>query len=254
MGLPALKKAPIASVAAILLVAVVSAACSDTGTSSQPDPVAPLQTPPPPEATPATAPLGQSRLATSADEPLGGFPVGCDRCGESPGPFCSMCSGHSRIVISRLVFGEASRIELTNSGSGSGNLRGHFLGHDGDHVALPNVILAPGPRPGSPWRVRLILRGHPKPRPMSWTPPGISRPCRRPAARVALFRNDRLDRSDSLVSYVAWGDPGGAWSPLAVDADLWTPDGFVAIAPEAPTLRAHSDHPVAPTDWEAEQP
>ncbi len=254
MGLPALKKAPIARVAAILLVAVVSAACSDTGTSSQPDPVAPLQTPPPPEAAAGTAPLGQSRLATSADEPLGGFPVGCDRCSESPGPFCSMCSGYSRIVISRLVFGEASRIELTNSGSGSGNLRGHFLGHDGVHVALPNVILAPG---ASAW---IALEDAAGPTRASESPADVvdasgEFPPLSPArGEVALFRNDRLDRSDSLVSYVAWGRPGGTWSLLAVDAALWTPDGFVAIAPEAPTLRAVSDHPVAPTDWEPQQP
>ena len=165
-----------------------------------------------------------------------------------------MCSGHSRIVISRVVFGEASRIELTNSGSGSGNLRGHFLGHDGDHVALPNVILAPG---ASAW---IALEDAADPAGASETPADVvdasgELPALSPArGEVALFRNDRLDRSDSLVSYVAWGGPGGTWSPLAVDADLWTPDGFVAIAPEDPTLRAHSDHPVAPTDWEAEQP
>ena len=253
MGLPALKKAPIARVAAILLVAVVSAACSDTGTSSQPDPVAPLQTPPPPEAAAGTAPLGQSRLATSADEPLGGFPVSCEFCSDSPGPFCSMCSGHSRIVVTRVVFGDAPGIELTNTGSGSGNLRGHFLSQDDEHFALPNVILAPG---RSAW---VALGDVAQPSGDSGTPvelvsaSGLLPPLSPARGEVALLRNDRFASADSIVSYVAWGGPGDAWGALATEADLWTPGGFVARPSASSSLRAVADQPVAPSDWVAEE-
>ena len=68
----------------------------------------------------ATATSGVSTsLATLAGEPPGGCPVTCNRCGHCPALLC-MCTGFSQRVVSPVVFGQGSFVEIANVGDGSG--------------------------------------------------------------------------------------------------------------------------------------
>jgi hypothetical protein len=66
---------------------------------------------------------------------------------------------------------------------------------------------------------------------------------------IALYIDSNFESSDSIVSYVEWGDPGHTRSPVAVMAGLW--DGNAVDATDATSISSGGDAVTAAADWTA---
>ncbi len=132
-------------------------------------------------------------------------------------------------IAELLLDGDDPRVALTNLGAEPIELSGWFLCNRPSYAELPERTLAPGQR----LVVHLGTAGEDTDREVfleRFSAPG------RDAGELALYRDGRFARAESMVDFVQWGGPGGpSRADVASDAGIWT-QGFVDALPEGRSL------------------
>ena len=108
--------------------------------------------------------------------------------------------------VSRVVFGDAGSVTLTNSGAEDVDLNGIWLCNRPDYAELSGTVPAGGFLEISAAELSVFSED---------------------GGEVALYVGDSFESPDAMFDYVQWGSGGGR-SGVAVDAELW-PAGMSAI-------------------------
>ena len=151
-------------------------------------------------------------------------------------------SGEASFVISRVVFGDAGYVSITNVGDGAGNLEGwqlcqrpaYFGIGPVDVAAGETVHVATGSAPDLPGTV-IESNGR-----LGQFGAG--------GGEIGLYVDSSFGSASSIRSYVEWGSSNHGRSSVAVAAGIWTEGGFVP-SEGVPGLAAMIDVPTGPDDW-----
>jgi hypothetical protein len=156
--------------------------------------------------------------------------------------------GSAVFAIETVTFGDGAMVVITNTGTGAGELAGHWLCQRPSYFQIPDVALEPGEQ------VAIALDGD------GLAPPagaltvdavatvGTIDPA---SGELGLYSASQFDDATVIVSYVEWGSTGHGRSSVAVAAGIWTEDGFVATTPTTGSLSATSVPASGPDDWSA---
>jgi hypothetical protein len=156
--------------------------------------------------------------------------------------------GSAVFAIEKVTFGDGAMVVITNTGTGAGELAGHWLCQRPSYFQIPDVALDPGEQ------VAIALGGD------GFAPPagaltvdaaatvGTIDPA---SGELGLYSASQFDDATVIVSYVEWGSTGHGRSSVAVAAGIWTEDGFVATTPTTGSLSATSVPASGPDGWSA---
>lgn len=153
-------------------------------------------------------------------------------------------------ALTRVVFGaEGGWIMITNWGDGPGDLEGYWLVQSPGYRDLPSIEL----RPGGQAVIGLSRVPPPELAGIAVTVdlgPAIGI-LHQESGEISLFSKQEFDNPDALVSYVEWGEPGHAGSPVAIAAGLWT-EGAIEVPTEAFSISTGVFPVFGPDDWAAD--
>ena len=147
--------------------------------------------------------------------------------------------------ITSVTFG-APMVVITNVGTETGNLGGHWICQRPSYQELPAIDVGPGesvavslggnvflPPPGT-----LTIEGQ-------LNIGGISAS----SGEIGLYSSNSFGSADAIVSYVEWGDTGHGRSGTAVEAGLWDDGGFVATTDATAGIQQDTIFSMASTGW-----
>jgi hypothetical protein len=135
---------------------------------------------------------------------------------------------------------------ITNVGTESGNLGGHWICQRPTYQELPDVELAPGES------VAISLGGD------SFTPPAGALTIEgaldlgsitAASGEIALYSSNSFGSADAMVSYVEWGESGHGRSATAVEAGAWDEGGFVPTTGDTAGIQQDTIFSMAASGW-----
>ncbi len=147
--------------------------------------------------------------------------------------------------ITSVSFG-APMVVITNVGTETGNLGGHWICQRPGYQEVPAIDVGPGES------VAISLGGN-----VFLPPPGtltiegqlniggISAP----SGEIGLYSSNAFGSADAMVSYVEWGNTGHGRSGTAVEAGLWDDGGFVATTDETAVIQQDTIFSMSSTGW-----
>lgn len=150
-------------------------------------------------------------------------------------------SGEAQFAISRVVFGDAGVVSVTNVGGTAGSLDGWQLCQRPSYFAIGSVDVAPGETvhfttgDADGLSGQVIDTG------------GRIGTLRESSGEVGLYVDGSFGSASSIRSYVEWGEGGHGRSATAVEAGIWG-GGFVD-AGGAPGIAATVGTPTTAADW-----
>ncbi len=142
---------------------------------------------------------------------LAGFGSGLltDEPDESASVYAAARPAGAAFAITRVEFGEAGLVEITNVGDEAGTMDGWFLCQRPSYHAVPTATLGPGQS--------LTIEA------AQASIGGLD-----PAdGEMGLYRSGEFGDAGAIVSYVEWGTAGHGRSSVAVTAGIWPDGGFV---------------------------
>ncbi|MEE8497477.1 MAG: hypothetical protein V3S62_02980 [Acidimicrobiia bacterium] len=147
--------------------------------------------------------------------------------------------------ITSVSFG-APMVVITNVGTETGNLGGHWICQRPGYQEVPAIDVGPGES------VAISLGGN-----VFLPPPGtltiegqlniggISAS----SGEIGLYSSNAFGSADAMVSYVEWGNTGHGRSGTAVEAGLWDDGGFVATTDETAVIQQDTIFSMSSTGW-----
>ena len=147
--------------------------------------------------------------------------------------------------ITTVTFG-APMVVITNVGTESGNLQGHWICQRPSYQELPSIEVAPGES------VAISLGGS-----VFLPPPGTLTiegqlnigSIAASSGEIGLYSSNTFGSADAIVSYVEWGNSGHGRSSTAVEAGAWDDGGFVATTDDAAGIQQDTIFSMASTGW-----
>jgi hypothetical protein len=156
--------------------------------------------------------------------------------------------GSAVFAIEMVTFGDGAMVVITNTGTGTGELAGHWLCQRPSYFQIPDVALDPGEQ------VAIALDGagfEPPPGAMIVDAVATVGTIDPASGELGLYSSSQFDDATDIVSYVEWGSTGHGRSSVAVAAGIWTQGGFVATTPTTASLSATAVPTTGPDDWSA---
>jgi hypothetical protein len=156
--------------------------------------------------------------------------------------------GSAVFAIETVTFGDGAMVVITNTGTGAGELTGHWLCQRPSYFQIPDVALEPGEQ------VAIALDGaafEPPPGAMIVDAVATVGTIDPNSGELGLYSSSQFDDATAIVSYVEWGSTGHGRSSVAVAAGIWTEGGFVATTPTTASLSATAVPATGPDDWSA---
>lgn len=151
-------------------------------------------------------------------------------------------SGDPNFVLSEIKFGSDGYVAITNQGDGAGSLDGWQLCQRPRYFRLSGEL--------GPGETLFVTVGAPGPELAGQVLNASGKFGELDAAsgEIGLYRDSSFDSSDSIVSYVEWGESGHGRSSTAAAAGLWPTGDFVDSA-GAGLLTATAAVPAGAGDW-----
>jgi hypothetical protein len=143
--------------------------------------------------------------------------------------------GSAVFAIETVIFGDGAMVVITNTGTGAGELAGHWLCQRPSYFQIPDATLEPGEQ------VAIALDG-------DVATVGTIDPA---SGELGLYSSSQFDDASAIESYVEWGSAGHGRSAVAVTAGIWTEGGFVATTSTTASLVATAVPATGPDDWSA---
>jgi len=147
--------------------------------------------------------------------------------------------------ITSVTFG-APMVVITNVGTETGNLGGHWICQRPGYQEVPAIDVGPGES------VAISLGGN-----VFLPPPGTLTiegqlnigGINASSGEIGLYSSNSFGSADAIVSYVEWGDTGHGRSGTAVEAGLWDDGGFVATTDATAGIQQDTIFSMASTGW-----
>lgn len=169
--------------------------------------------------------------------------------GSTTVPASTTAGGGSAVfAIETVTFGDGAMVVITNTGTGAGELAGHWLCQRPSYFQIPDVALGPGEQ------VAIALDGDgfaPPPGALTVDAVATVGTIDPASGELGLYSASQFDDATAIVSYVEWGSAGHGRSSVAVAAGIWTEDGFVATTSATASLSATANPATGPDDWSA---
>jgi hypothetical protein len=137
-------------------------------------------------------------------------------------------------------------VVITNVGTESGNLGGHWICQRPSYQEIPDVELAPGES------VAISLGGD------GFAPPAGALTIEGAldlgaiaagSGEIGLYSSNSFGSADAIVSYVEWGNSGHGRSATAVEAGAWDDGGFVATTDDTAGIQQDTIFSMAASGW-----
>jgi hypothetical protein len=137
-------------------------------------------------------------------------------------------------------------VVITNVGTESANLGGHWLCQRPSYQELPDIDIGAGESvaislgedafeaPAGALTIDAALDLG-----------GISAA----DGEIGLYSSNSFSSAEAIVSYVEWGSTGHGRSSTAVEAGLWDDGGFVATTPDTTGIQQDTVFSMASTGW-----
>jgi len=147
--------------------------------------------------------------------------------------------------ITSVTFG-APMVVITNVGTETGSLGGHWICQRPSYQELPAIDIGPGQS------VAISLGGD-----VFLPPPGtltieaqLNIGSITPSSgEIGLYSSNSFGSADAIVSYVEWGNSGHGRSSTAVEAGAWDEGGFVATTDESAGIQQDTIFSMASSGW-----
>jgi len=147
--------------------------------------------------------------------------------------------------ITSVTFG-APMVVITNVGTETGSLGGHWICQRPSYQELPAIDVGPGES------VAISLGGN-----IFLPPPGtltieeqLNIGSITPSSgEIGLYSSNSFGSADAIVSYVEWGNSGHGRSSTAVEAGAWDEGGFVATTDESAGIQQDTIFSMASSGW-----
>jgi len=147
--------------------------------------------------------------------------------------------------ITSVTFG-APMVVITNVGTETGSLGGHWICQRPSYQELPAIDVGPGES------VAISLGGD-----VFLPPPGtltieaqLNIGSITPSSgEIGLYSSNSFGSADAIVSYVEWGNSGHGRSSTAVEAGAWDEGGFVATTDESAGIQQDTIFSMASSGW-----
>jgi len=147
--------------------------------------------------------------------------------------------------ITSVTFG-APMVIITNVGTETGSLGGHWICQRPSYQELPAIDIGPGES------VAISLGGN-----VFLPPPGtltieaqLNIGSITPSSgEIGLYSRNSFGSADAIVSYVEWGNSGHGRSSTAVEAGAWDEGGFVATTNESAGIQQDTIFSMASSGW-----
>ncbi len=153
-------------------------------------------------------------------------------------------SDGAQFVVSNVTFGASPMVVITNVGSDTGSLAGHFLCQRPSYAGLPDVEVPAG------GTIAFSLGGD------NFAPPadaiaaeeqldlgGLSNG----GGEIGLYTSSNFGSSDDIISYVEWGSGDHGRSATAIAAGIW--NGFVPTSDTTMSLEAQELPALSADSW-----
>ncbi len=226
------------------VLALLAAACSGSGTTTTaafvPAPAQETSTttstsPPPPSTT-----LAPATTATT-----------------EPSTTTTVAGGSPEFAVTQISFGENGYVEISNVGTGPGNVAGHWLCQRPSYFELPAADLMPGE---SIWvatgdgaalldSVGLVVTS-------VVAAEGVLGSFTAGRGEIALYVDSDFANPGAIRDFVAWAAvgalPGLGRASVAVDAGIWQPGDLVGVPAEATGLTPTAVPSLGAGDWLAD--
>ena len=147
--------------------------------------------------------------------------------------------------ITSVTFG-APMVVITNVGTETGSLGGHWICQRPSYQELPAIDVGPGES------VAISLGGS-----VFLPPPGtltieaqLNIGSITPSSgEIGLYSSNSFGSAEAIVSYVEWGNSGHGRSSTAVEAGAWDEGGFVATTNESAGIQQDTIFSMASSGW-----
>ena len=147
--------------------------------------------------------------------------------------------------ITSVSFG-APMVVITNVGTETGSLGGHWVCQRPSYQELPAIDIGPGES------VAISLGGD-----VFLPPPGTLTieaqlnlgSITASSGEIGLYSSNSFGSADAIVSYVEWGNSGHGRSSTAVEAGAWDEGGFVATTDESAGIQQDTIFSMASSGW-----
>lgn len=226
----------------LLFLVLVAAACSG--------PANPVTTLPTTSAAPIATATSQAPPTTLVEESTTTTVISEPPSTTLPATTTTLLDGEPAIRIDELVFVGEPYLVIANKGTGVGSTGGYWICQFPSYYELPSVDLQPGERLAIP------LGGGEVPELVGIVATvDVVEPLGSISDRdgeIGLYTSNEFNSADAIVDYVEWGFPGHARSDVAVAAQIWTTNGYVAVPAEVLAIVAQAFPTAGPQDWFAE--
>ena len=153
----------------------------------------------------------------------------------------------AQFVISSVSFGTAAMVVLTNVGSETGNLAGHFICQRPNYWAIPDIEVPAGQSVAIGAGGSVLI---PPPGALTLDDQARIGQLSAGGGEVALYDSNSFGSSGSILSYVEWGTSGHQRSSVAIAAGIWPAGGFVATTADSSVILANTLPATDPTGWD----
>jgi hypothetical protein len=126
-------------------------------------------------------------------------------------------------AISKVVFGDAGRIEVVNTGPQAGNIHGHWIAVHPFYLEMPSMIVESG-------KTVVISLDQEQQRDDWVNAYGLLPILAALGGEVGLYANGQFGDPTAIVDYVEWGSPGHFRSTVAMAAGIWDDSRIVPMA------------------------
>lgn len=158
-----------------------------------------------------------------------------------------MVDAGPQFVISSVSFGTGAMVVITNVGSETGNLAGHFLCQRPNYWAIPDIEVPAGQSVAIGAGGSVLL---PPPGALTIDEQAAIGQLSAGGGEVALYDSNSFGSSGSIQSYVEWGNSGHPRSSVAVAAGIWPSGGFVATTTDNTVILANTLPATEPDSWD----
>ncbi len=209
------------------------------------------------EAEPTTVPQPPATATTTTELPAVTTTAGADTTTTSAptttttvAPTTTL-AGDAVFSITHVSFGDNPFVEITNVGSGPGELAGYWLCQRPGYFELPALTVEPGER-------IVIAQGEAEAVELAGVEQVVGAESQLGAfgpasGEIGLYffgdGGSNFGSAEALRAYVEWGRSGHGRSSTAVEAGLWELDGFVPTPDNALALTALEPQPTGPDGW-----
>lgn len=219
--------------APVFALLVLAAACSsDSGddapaTSSLVTEVSPTEAPGTTVAPPTSAPVAETEVTTTVP--------------------AAAPEGDPEFALTQVVFGDSGYVVVTNIGSGTGDVGGHWICQRPAYLEIPSTELDPGQ---SVWIAAQTGDGLvPAQGAVAVIPANRSLGAfDATSGEVALYTSSEFGDSTFIIDYVEWGSAGHGRASVAIEAGIWLDGTFVEVPEEAVAISG-SAPTSSPADW-----